>query len=156
MKQIRNNGASVRNNAKMSPMRQNSTPKSAARIRAYQNWIMERPAEYWDETLEKRAANALRFSKDCKRTSALIIAAVQRPSIDAMLENMVFTLVDMQCDLDGLDHKWEFAMVADATAALLAQLKRLGGQKSAWAHKQNPAAIARKVFRAYETVTIKG
>lgn len=148
------NVAGVRN-AEMAVARQSKGQKTNAQIRSYQNWIMSRPAEYWDETLEKRAANALRFSAECRRNSALIITAVQRPVMDTMFENMVFTLIDMQCDLEGLNHKWEFPVVVDATAALLAQLKRLGGQKAAWAHKQNPASIARKVFKAYESVLVK-
>ena len=148
------NVAGVRN-AEMAVARQSKGQKTNAQIRSYQNWIMTRPATYWDELIDRRAANALRFNGDAGRTAAIISAISRRPEVDAMLDRMVITLIDMQCDIDGLSHKWEFPVVADATAALLAQLKRLGGQKAAWAWKQDPAKIARKVFRAYETVLVR-
>lgn len=150
------NVAGVRNHAEMSSSRRQSRGQMTnAKIRSYQNWIATRPAEYWDETIERRAYNALVFSKDCRKNAAIVAAIMQRPVVDAMLERMVYTLVDMQCDIDGLSHKWEYPVVADAAAALLAQLKRLGGQKKKWADEQNPAAIARKVFRSYETIFVK-
>ena len=150
------NVTGARNYAEMSSSRRQSRGQMTdAKIRSYQNWIATRPAEYWDETVERRAYNALVFNKDCRKNAAIVAAIMQRPVVDAMLERMVFALIDMQCDIEGLSHKWEFPVVADATAALLAQLKRTGGQKAAWAHKQNPAAIARKVFRSYETIFVK-
>lgn len=148
------NVAGVRN-AEMAVARQSRGQKTNAKIQAYQRWIMTRPAEYWDECIDRRAANALRFNGDAGRTAAIISAISRRPEVDAMLDRMVITLIDMQCDIDGLSHKWEFPVVADATAALLAQLKRLGGQKAAWAWKQQPAKLARKVFTAYETVLVR-
>ena len=149
------NVAGVRNNAEMAVARQSRGQKTNAQIRSYQNWIMSLPAEYWDEIVDRRAANSLRFNGDASRNAAIIAAISRRPEVDAMLNRMIVTLIDMQCDIDGLSHKWEFPVVADATAALLAQLKRLGGQKAAWAWKQNPARLAREVFKAYETVLVR-
>ena len=148
------NVAGVRN-AEMAVARQSRVQKNTAKVQAYQRWIMSRPAEYWDETVERRAYNALVFNKDCRKNAAIVAAIMQRPVVDAMLERMVFALIDMQCDIEGLSHKWEFPLVVDAAAKLLAQMKRLGGSKAAWAHKQNATKIAREVYKLHETLLVR-
>lgn len=122
---------------------------------AYQRWLMSRPDEYWNEIVEKREWNKLRFSNSCRLTSAQISSVVRRPHEDAQYESMVYTMLDMLCSIEGISIEWEFPIVATASASVLAQMKRKGGSMSAWAHKQNPATLGRKVFREYQTLFVQ-
>lgn len=143
--------ASVRN----AEMRVSSSQSRKAQSQyAYQRWLMTRPESYWDDVVEKRSWEKLRFSKSCRVTAAQISSVVRRPQEDNMFEGMVYTMLDMLCNIEELSHKWEFPIVANASAAVLSQMKRRGGSMAAWAHKQRPAAIARTVFKQYESLFI--
>lgn len=155
------NVAGVRNNAEMAVARQSRVQKNTAKIQAYQRWIMSRPAEYWDETVERRKYNALVFGDECRRNAIIATIDTRRKKewqseMDRMFVHMTLTLLDLLCSTEGLSHKWEFSLVADASAALFAQMKRQGGQKAAWAHKQNPIKFAREFYdKNYETVLVR-
>ena len=154
---MRRNTANVASvhNAEMAVARQSRVQKNTAKDQRYQRWIMSRPAEYWDAQVERRAYCSLRFNGDSGKTAAAVALAVKQREQDVAYQSMVVAMLDMVCEIEGLSHKWEFPIVADAAAAMLAQLKRQGGSKAAWAHKQKAAKVARIAYKAYETVLVR-
>lgn len=150
------NVAGVRHHAEMSSSRRQSrVQKNTAKVQAYQRWIMTRPAEFWDECVERKHANAFRFSADARYSAAIVQLGFKQRAENEVYEGMVIALLDLLCEIDGLEHKWEFPLVADAAAKLLAQMKRLGGSKAAWAHKQNATKIAREAYKLHETLLVR-
>lgn len=154
---MRRNTANVASvhNAEMAVARQSRVQKNTAKDQRYQRWIMSRPAEYWDAIVERRELCAFRFSEGTRENAFFVALGFKQREQDNMYKEMVIAMLHMLCEVEGLSHKWEFPIVADAAAAMLAQLKRQGGSKAAWAHKQKAAKVARIAYKAYETVLVR-
>lgn len=120
---------------------------------AYQSWLMSRPDEYWDEIVETRQWIVLAKSENVRRSASALKAYIwettreeREADQDKMFAGMVSVLIDMLCEGDELSHSWEYGIVVNAVASILAQMKRRGGCMAAWAHKQHAPKMSRKLY----------
>lgn len=121
--------------------------KTLKRAERYQQWLENLPDSYWE-------FNNLHTSEFYKNSAAVQIA-VRNAAKDVDYNNIVYTLIAELCKQEGLSNNWEFPIIADATAAIISQMKRRGGSMSAWAHKQIVPKMARNIFKNFETLLVR-
>lgn len=121
--------------------------RTLKRAERYQQWLENLPDSYWE-------FNNLHTNEFYKNSIAVQIS-VHNATKDVDYNNIVYTLIAELCRQEGLSNNWEFPIVADATAAIISQMKRRGGGMSAWAHKQIVPKMARNIFKNFETLLVR-